>query len=120
MKQELLLLGMIYCTVSGADEFRCPSELTQEQLAEIVSRARATQSDLPPLISGRVDAGRRRGVCTHYYREVKLPSSAVTWNVFEIDALGEIMEWRQEENGRSKYHPENHDQLLGTGSVGFE
>lgn len=105
-----------WCTV-GAEEFRCPPELSVDQLKEIVNRARSVRNDLPPFIAGRVSVSRRDGRCTHYYREIQLPSSTLTWNVFSIDALGEIMRYRREENGKMTFSSDEHDQLLDKGSV---
>lgn len=115
----IFLLVVIHSwNVALAGEFRCPAEFSQDQLTDIIRKARTTRTDLPPLITGRVAVSKIEGGCSYLYLEMMLPASTGTWNYFEIDALGSVMEWGREEKGTTKYHPDNHEQFIDKGEVG--
>ena len=71
---------------------KCPEKvLTDSELAEIVKNERAKRSDLPPPFPmSRTHVERAR--CLYRYFEYAVPESRGNYQVFTIDAFGELME----------------------------
>lgn len=76
-------------------QMSCPAKVfTEEELAEVVRKARAERSDLPPPFEEfrpRVDRLR----CLYLYFEHRIPERRGDYNVFTIDPLGGLIEFNR-------------------------
>ena len=72
---------------------RCPDrQLTEQELGQIVSKARATRKDLPAAFeNARIRVDRRR--CLYLYFEYAVPEKPGQFQVFTIDPFGEVMDF---------------------------
>jgi DNA-directed RNA polymerase subunit H (RpoH/RPB5) len=81
--------------ISTKNNLVCPEKVFSEaELTQIVKDARAEQTDLPPpfpKLTTRVD---RQG-CSYYYFEYRDPKSRGDYQVFIVDALGELMSFQR-------------------------
>lgn len=89
--------GVIVDVQAGraATGFQCPGdELTQDDLADVVARARANRDELPqPYPQRTVRVSRLR--CLYLYFEYNVPERRGDHQVFIIDPLGELMSYQR-------------------------
>jgi hypothetical protein len=97
--------GVIVDVEPGA--VRCPEkQFTEEDLAAVVAKARATRKDLPaPLTNSRIRVDRRR--CLYLYFEYAVPDRPGDFQVFTIDPFGELLDaYRSKPYGSAGVAPE--------------
>jgi hypothetical protein len=72
---------------------RCPDrQFSEQELGQIVAKARAARRDLPAAFENtRVRVDRRR--CLYLYFEYAVPEKPGQFQVFTIDPLGEVMDF---------------------------